>query len=485
MPSSTSLSKSFVDARDSGPSVQVMSWRTLRALSSRRLIAGLFGMAAVIASPLSQAFVEDICITPNGAVENFYLDASIQSVPECGYGKYFPRCVYKVIKRGTDTFGETSICRGIIHFEAVYFTAQAVGFSGEMAYFVAAFSQAIDFTQYRALDSCGNDLPLRYWTPPLRGLLRTSTVSGGSIRHLGVPYGDHIGSTDALVPNWRALQEGTLSQARSWAFGKSDLLCHGGFTQSVDEGNPFSGSKCASGGQLNSDVSKLVSGPIPLSGGVTKLGPQILHFDCEPDCWCSNSCGDGTPPLTPRNVLRAEGGNFGEYLSQGPFARLENGDPVPELIARLGIFMHWISDRASHASCTNSEKSRVTGPDENGDYLITLDTYRCNAITHGMEHYWEQGMGDETTPGSEAALRLYYQELQEFVNEQRDKNPSWFRAELTPLPFEYVVGTQARPGITLKATLEKDARKRVGIIVDALKDQSLMAIPGFETFCNQ
>ncbi len=39
-----------------------------------------------------------------------------------------------------------------------------------------------------------------------------------------------------------------------------------------------------------------------------------------------------------------------------------------------------------------------------------------------MEHYWEQGMGDETTPGSEAALRLYYQELQEFVNEQRDKN---------------------------------------------------------------
>lgn len=108
---------------------------------------------ALIASRSSFAFVEDICITPEGTVENFYLEASIQSVPECGYGKYFPRCIYKVLKRSADTFGETSLCRGIIHFEAVYFTAQAVGFTGEMAYFIAAFSQAIDFTQYRALDS--------------------------------------------------------------------------------------------------------------------------------------------------------------------------------------------------------------------------------------------------------------------------------------------------------------------------------------------
>jgi len=440
---------------------------------------------ALIASRSSFAFVEDICITPEGTVENFYLEASIQSVPECGYGKYFPRCIYKVLKRSADTFGETSLCRGIIHFEAVYFTAQAVGFTGEMAYFIAAFSQAIDFTQYRALDSCGNNLPLRYWTPPLRGLLRTSTVSGGSIRHLGVPFGKHTKTTNALSPNWRAKEEGTLTEGKQWAFGRSDQLCHGGFTQSEEAGNPFSGRKCASGGELTSDVSKLVSGPIPLSGGITKLGPQILHFDCEPSCWCNNSCTPGAPPLTPKNVIVAEGSNFGDYLARSPFARLENGAPVPELIARLGIFMHWLSDRASHASCTNTEASRVTGPDPDGNFIITLDTYACNALTHGMEHYWEQGMGDKTTPGSEAALRLYYQELSEFAQEYRDLHPSWFRAGFESLPYDQVVGTQSQPGVTLRATLDKNASKRVAIIMSALEDHSFEAIPGFDTLCNR
>ena len=104
----------------------------------RSLVASA-ALAMSISISTSHAFVEDICLGEGGQIENFYYDAAIQSIPECGYGKYYPRCVFKVLKRSSDTFGDTSICRGIIHFEAVYFTAQAVGFRGDIAYFIAAF----------------------------------------------------------------------------------------------------------------------------------------------------------------------------------------------------------------------------------------------------------------------------------------------------------------------------------------------------------
>jgi hypothetical protein len=85
----------------------------------------------------------------------------------------------------------------------VFFTAQAVGFTGksllpsagaaaaaavtndgasgragEMAYWISAFAQAVDFVQFMPVDSCGEVLERRLWTPPMRGFLRTSTYTG-------------------------------------------------------------------------------------------------------------------------------------------------------------------------------------------------------------------------------------------------------------------------------------------------------------------
>ena len=52
-----------------------------------------------------------------GYCSRVFLSATSSSAPMSGYGKYYPRCVFKVLKRSSDTFGDTSICRGIIHFE--------------------------------------------------------------------------------------------------------------------------------------------------------------------------------------------------------------------------------------------------------------------------------------------------------------------------------------------------------------------------------
>ena len=67
------------------------------------------GLAMAISVSTSYAFVEDICLGEGGQIDNFYYDAVMQSTPECGFGKYYPRCVFKVLKRSSDTFGDTSI----------------------------------------------------------------------------------------------------------------------------------------------------------------------------------------------------------------------------------------------------------------------------------------------------------------------------------------------------------------------------------------
>jgi len=133
---------------------------------------------------LASAHLEDLCVAPPGSgltsgVYNFF---SIASKLGCDYRDERLGCVAAVMAASGSTFNDTSICRGAVHFNAVYFAAAALGFTQDIAYFMAAFSQAIDFVQYRGIDSCGQDMPARYWTPPMRGMLRTSTRYGGTNR---------------------------------------------------------------------------------------------------------------------------------------------------------------------------------------------------------------------------------------------------------------------------------------------------------------
>jgi len=57
-----------------------------------------------------------------------------------------------------------------------------------MSYWIAAFSQSADYLQYLHFDKCGNVMGDGKNTPPLRGLMRTSPLTGASWSHLGVPY---------------------------------------------------------------------------------------------------------------------------------------------------------------------------------------------------------------------------------------------------------------------------------------------------------
>ena len=229
----------------------------------------------------------------------------------------------------------------------------------------------------------------------MRGFLRTAVEFGGTNRHLGVPfvgfskvapplykaldgvtypmyqqakqfnggsqkgcdanffsdpYDSYLGQCPALTPKFDdPFYEGALSSGKKWAMGDTDLLCNAGFT-SIDPvtKSPFTGKTCATGGQAAIDTNNLQQGPIPLTGPGLELGEQVIHFECSPNCTTDNYT------VTSKILVSEMGAYLKNQTEQYGYAKMANGKPVPELIARMGIFLHWLSDRASHWYCTDA-----------------------------------------------------------------------------------------------------------------------------------
>ena len=128
----------------------------------------------------------------------------------------------------------------------------------------------------------------KYGSPPMQGFVRTSRATGGSLRHLGIPFGEKE-NYSALEPDFNNFEyEGTLSSMKRWAFGETDILCHAGITVPDKDGNIFKGDECPKSGRIISiQPSIIVKGPIPLVGdGGMDLGEQIMHYECEGDPTC-------------------------------------------------------------------------------------------------------------------------------------------------------------------------------------------------------
>ena len=247
-----------------------------------------------------------------------------------------------VAKVSAHTFAYSSPCRGAVHFDAVYAVAAALGMVPELAYWLAAYSQGIDFIQFAAVDSCGQPMPSSMWTPPLRGLMRTSAPTGGSARHLGLAYGSS--STNGLKPNLTDYSaEGQLAGYRAWALGETELLCTNGITVPNGDGIPFGGDQCAYSTQYEIPTASFaVQGPIPADYVPYPLGEQVINYDCLDNPGCNNSAG----PLIPTNQTYAH--ELEEYLQQSEFGRLKDGSAAPTAIAKMGTYMPMLADRASH-----------------------------------------------------------------------------------------------------------------------------------------
>jgi len=77
-------------------------------------------------------------------------------------------------------------------------------------------------------------------------------ATGGTIRHLEIPFGEKE-NYSALEPDLNNFEyEGTLSSMKRWAFVETDILCHSRITVPDKDGNIFKGDECPKTGNTSS-----------------------------------------------------------------------------------------------------------------------------------------------------------------------------------------------------------------------------------------
>lgn len=58
-------------------------------------------------------------------------------------------------------FGTIKPGRSMVHADSTYFIAQALGYRADVAYWITAYNEVTDYTQYKPLDQCGNEASLQ------------------------------------------------------------------------------------------------------------------------------------------------------------------------------------------------------------------------------------------------------------------------------------------------------------------------------------
>jgi len=347
-------------------------------------------------------------------------------------------------------------------------------------------SVQIDFVQFTATDSCGNTMPDRYQSPPLRGMLRTSTITGSHIRHLGILYGIKRKATSGLYPNVQDYSsEGMLAQARDWAFGKSNMLCTVGITVPSASGNIFNGPKCLNDGSyVNNTIfppafEAIIKGPIPAAPANTTLGDQIVQYNCQGDPNCDLP--------TPENMIDiVKVGDMYEYFKSTPFAKslVNPSQTIPDLWIRFGIYLHQLADRNSHYYMTDPKNTAmVKDPKDSKQYHVLWDAQTANFINHGVEHSEEQSLKPGIPAQSWAILNNYYKELVAFKTAMQKTRPSWFLKKYKPMSRSQLVGDKKNKGILVKLVEQSDLVMRMLSYRDFLVKNGYATVPGQAKAC--
>jgi hypothetical protein len=160
------------------------------------------------------------------------------------------------------------------------------------------------------------------------------------------------------------------------------------------------------------------------------------------------------------------------------------------LIARFGIFLHWLNDRSSHWYCGDAPDSglkTVMVDDVSYNVYMYMSPTSCDFVEHGMVHYWEQAVDKPLAPGSYFALKGTYKQTKAFRDKFVSIHPEWFRqggAE-SILSMQQIVGTPQNPGVLYKTTVMVNAKDRTQAEIDALKQFDLPPLPGFEQLCRE
>jgi len=418
----------------------------------------------VAAPTLSHAFFEDICIS----AKTKKIVACVEATADCNKtpsaGKACPVQLAQAVKQ----IAVPVPSRSMIHSDATYFLAQALGYRADVAYWIVAYNEVADYTRYAPIDQCGvqassTNSGKNYITATFNGFQRTNNTTDGPLYHYVLPFSPNGAGTDvhgasgiqAVYPfHYPApgypvhiddTYEGTLYNLRQWAMQPSDdpgLLCAAGLTTPNGSSN-FSGNACQTGVAVNGKVPFITKAP----AGVTvqfNSGPKILD----------NSQGDVSyVELGPwlRDKSRTTG-----VLWQDPSA-----PPVPVQLARIGLYIHSMQDTASHATYCGDDAPSPPGGADVGSYMALSGSNlklvfgaTCATAPHIAGHAEETASGNSPLPLRDfSALNMTINELIVFGNTVAKAN-GWI-ANPDLLPPDVVGGknAQGQSAADLQATL--------------------------------
>ena len=396
----------------------------------RKFVAIVFLLLFAAASRLD-AFLEDICLprNPNQGVLSWCVQ------PKCpGPADPNRSCPAQTLEFATIKAG-----RSMIHMDSTYFIAQALGFRADVAYWIAAYNEVSDYTQYAPIDQCGvqasaSNSGKNYITAQFNGFQRTNTNTDGPLDHYVVNFspsgqGNDVhgaGGVQALYP-FHYPQPGypihiddtyqkTLYNMRQWgmlATRDPGLLCTVGLT---------SGSQCLVGWTINGAVPLIMRSQRGIKINVP-TGPKVLNYATN---------GNNPPTITYYDQL-------GPWLNDtnrttGTLWKDPAPVPVPVQLARIGLYLHSLQDTSSHATYCGDEAPSPPGGSSPGTYMymgsnnqVTLAFGQsCASSPHLAGHVQETGTGDNPLPLRDyVALNNTVDELIVFANEVASKQPGW------------------------------------------------------------
>lgn len=410
---------------------------------------GLVALSLVLLPTDALAFAEDVCAPKGGGPlqECSPLPTACEPV-----GTSSSACLAAATTAFVAVKGNFGAMRSVLHADVTHLLAQAVGFSADDAYWIAAYDEVADYGAFEPFDMQGAAVgggALK--TAKLDGFVRTDVATGGMLFHFIAPR--NAGSTtpptvDGLHPNPRdASTESFLAHVRAWALaggGSSTPSCTAGLTMPSAAGDYATGGSCfAQGGA-----------PAPVRGGISALGPTAIPFSI----------------TTGPQVIAPGSGGAADVLSPA-FDATVGGGAARIADARLGLYLHVLADRVSHHVCTDA--SAISGPSgPESAFRVDMTNSDCVQGLHALRHMWETGVDftkvaakDRT---SEAGIGDVFDELAAFAKARGVANATATDATKRAALLASIAAALAKPG----------ADVRVGAIASIACNGALAPFPG-------
>lgn len=409
------------------------------------------------------AFLEDLCLPRKLADRT--LSWCVR--PDCPVNDRFPNraCAVQLADFATIQPG-----RSMIHHDATYFIAQALGYRADVAYWIAAYNEVTDYNHYAPIDQCGvqassTNTGASFISAQFNGFQRTNRNTDGPLDHYIVnfsPGGNGLdihgaGGVQSLYPFYYPrpgypvriddTYQKTLANLRQWGMMRSTepgLLCTVGLTN---------GNACLEG-TITGVVPITVRGTgdlgIPLN---VPAGRKVLNY--------VPATNTAPAQITYYDKLKSYLDDPSKttgtlYLAPAP-------TPVPVQIARFGLYLHTLQDASSHATFCGDDAPSPPGGGDPGTYMYMKDRTTvqlsfgssCAAGPHLAGHVQETGTGGDPLP-----LRVYValnntvDELIAFGNEVAKHEDGWIvNPELLPPDTTGGRNAQGQSAADLKSVL--------------------------------